>query len=81
MTSSATRRPRPRKCVAEAATGYRTSMKKMAKGTYTYEDAASDMARMWKRGASDLATAVELGVRAAGMTPSDDAPTKPGAKP
>jgi hypothetical protein len=61
-----------RKCVAEAAAGYRRSTEKMSKGTYTYEDAASDMARMWKRGASDLATAVELGVRAAGMTPPDE---------
>jgi hypothetical protein len=62
-----------RKCVADAATGYRESMKKIAAGEYTSEDAMSDMARMWKRGAADVATAVELGVRASGMTRSDDA--------
>jgi len=62
-----------RKCVAECATGYRTSMKKMATGDYTSEDAMSDMAGMWKRAAADVATAVELGVRASGMTRADDA--------
>src|SRR3954471_6884962 len=62
-----------RKCVVECATGYRTSMKKVAKGEYTSEDAMSDMARMWKRAAADMATAVELGVRASGMTRAADA--------
>jgi hypothetical protein len=66
-----------RKCVAECAIGYRKSMKKLAQGEYTSEDATTDMAGMWKRAAADVATAVELGVRVAGMTGSDD-PSDPG---
>jgi hypothetical protein len=61
-----------RKCVAECATSYRASMKKLAKGEYTSEDAVADMAGMWKRAAADMATAVDLGVRAAGMTRPED---------
>jgi hypothetical protein len=61
-----------RRCVAECVAGYRASMKKLAAGEYTSEDAMADMAGMWKRAAADVATAVELGVRAAAMTRSDD---------
>jgi hypothetical protein len=71
-----------RKCVAQCAASYRTSMKKLSTGVYTSEDAVSDMAEMWKRGAADVATAVELAVRAAGMTRSDDqSDDEPGARP
>jgi hypothetical protein len=57
-------------------------MKKLSTGVYTSEDAVSDMAEMWKRGAADVATAVELAVRAAGMTRSDDqSDDEPGARP
>jgi hypothetical protein len=65
-------------CLDDAASGYRTSMQKLADGDYTYQDAGSDLAAMLKRGASDLATVIELGARAAGFTtPSQPPPGQP----
>ena len=61
---------------------YTTESDVPVEGEYTSEDAVSDMAKMWKRAAAGVATAVELTVRAAGMTGSDDPPDPgPGARP
>jgi hypothetical protein len=58
-------------CVDDMRARYRKSYGKIVDGTYTSDDAAADAASVLKRTARDLATAVDLGLRGAGIVRRD----------
>jgi hypothetical protein len=56
-----------KECVEDTRNRYRKSNAKVIEGTYTSDDAAADAATVLKRTARDWATAVDLGLRSAGI--------------
>jgi hypothetical protein len=61
-------------CVTDSAASYRASLEKVTAGTYTTNDAASDVASVWRRTAHDLAKAVDVGCRAVKIAGRDPDP-------